>query len=210
MTKSGPAGTYHIGIRPATNLFHAARFGAENGRAPTLAVTINWSRLDVPEERASELFRDLRRRVHRRWKYLREAGAALGTLDDFGAHENPDGRRNTHWSARVPDHGRAEFEETVAKRLRAVTGLRGLPEGALHFQPIHALGGHMKYLTKGVRPDAASYFHLDAVSQGFVSGHGRTFVSRSLGFAARKAAGWKRKRRSLAPQMSRTHGNAVL
>lgn len=202
MTKYSSVGTAHIGVRPATNLFHAGRFGTEIGRAPTVTVSVNWHRLGVPEERASTLFRDLRRRVHRRWKYLREKGGTFGTLDDFGAHENPDGRRNTHWSARVPDHGRVEFERTVTRFLLKVTGVSELPVGALLFQPIYALGGHLKYLAKGVRPDAAPYFHVKPIAQGFVSGHGRTFVSRSLGFTARKAAGWKRKRRSASPPRS--------
>lgn len=195
MTKSGPLGTTQIGIRPATNAFHAARYAAETNRLPTVAVTINWDRLGYDDEHASAMFRDLRRRVRRRWKYLRLFDPSIGHLDDFGSHENPDGRRNTHWSVYVPTQMTTEFRSAVEKAARAVTKLRVLPNRAILFQRIEAVGSHMKYLLKGIRPDAASYFHMEAIPQGFVSGRGRTFVSRSLGFSARKAANWKRKRR---------------
>lgn len=195
MTKYG-VGTDHIGVKPATNLFHAARYASETNRAPTVAVTINWHRLDIAEEKASDLFRDMRRRVRRSWKHLAATGRGHGGLEDFGVHENPDGRRNTHWSVYVPDGERNQFERVVTKFLSRVTGVSQLA-GALHFQSIYrrGLGSHMKYLTKGIRPEFASYFHMHPVDQGFVSGHGRTFVSRPISLSARKAAGWKRKRR---------------
>lgn len=142
--------------------------------------------------------------MRRRWKYLRQSDPAIGLLDDIGSHENPDGHRNTHWSVNVPTHARAEFERTVEKFAKAVTGLEGLPTRAILFQPIKALGSHMKYLMKGIQPDAANYFHMEAIPQGFVSGRGRTFVSRSLSLTARKAASWKRKRRPRGTQPSQS------
>src|SRR5580704_16363994 len=105
MTKYSAIGTTHIGIDPATNLFHAARFGRDTGRAPTLAISINWDRLGIPEESASAVFRDLRRRVRRHWKYEANAERGLGGLEDFGVHENPNGKRNTHWAVHVRRKG---------------------------------------------------------------------------------------------------------
>jgi hypothetical protein len=124
----------------------------------------------------------------------------MGSLDDFGSHENPDGHRNTHWSVNVPAHAQREFRQSVERLLMKLVGLRELG-AAIMFQVLdeRRLGGHAKYLTKGIRPDAADYFHVIAEDQGFVSGRGRTFVSRSLGFKARAAAGWKRKRRPRSP-----------
>jgi hypothetical protein len=66
---------------------------------------------------------------------------------------------------------------------------------SLHFKPIHAAGSYAKYLTKGIAPGYADYFRMECLDQGFIAGRGRTFVSRSIGFAARKKIGWKRKRR---------------
>jgi hypothetical protein len=63
----------------------------------------------------------------------------------------------------------------------------------IDLQPIEPLGSQVKYIAKGVRPDAASYFQMTEVPQGFVSGRGRAFVSRSLSVAARKAANGTRK-----------------
>jgi len=200
VTKYSPLGTGHIGVKPATNLFHAARYASDTNRAPTVAVTINWHRLDVPEEEASKLFRDMRRRVRRSWRHLVETDRGCGGLEDLGVHENPDGRRNTHWSVYVPAGERNQFERIVTKFLSRVTGVSQLA-GALHFQSIyrHGLGSHMKYLTKGISPEFASYFHMHAVDQGFVSGRGRTFVGRRIGLSARRAAGWTRKRRPKSP-----------
>jgi hypothetical protein len=177
-----------------TNLFHAARYASEIGRAPTVTVSINWHRLGVQEDNACSLFRDLRRRVRRRWKYLMESGVGFGPFDDLAVHENPSGKRNTHWSVRVPPAGLDEFKGTVERFLKKVVQIDDLGDG-IFFQPIKALGGHMKYLGKGIRPDAAEYFYINAMDQGFVTGHGRTLVSRSLGLTERRRNGWKRKRR---------------
>ena len=84
----------------------------------------------------------------------------------------------------------------MAKLLTKMTGRRDLGS-ALEIREIYALGGLAKYILKGVRPDGADYFHIEAIDQGRVFGR-RTFVSRTLDFSARKAAGWKRKRRGKA------------
>jgi hypothetical protein len=133
VTKYSTARTSHIGIRPATNLLHGLRFARETGRAPTLTLSINWDRLGIEEERATSLFRDLRRRVRRRWKYLSASRPNIGCLDDFGSHENPDGHRNTHWSAYVPVHVQLEFRQTVERLLMKLVGLRELG-AAIMFQ----------------------------------------------------------------------------
>jgi hypothetical protein len=182
-------------------LFHAARFARSTGSPPTLTVTINWDRIGVAEHLASDLFSELRSRTKRRWKYLSACGSDLGRLDDFGSHENPDGHRNTHWTVAIPAAAHDEFKRTVTRLLKKVAKVATLGR-ALHFRRIdpNGIGSHLKYIAKGVRPDAARYFHMQAVDQGFISGRGRTFVSRSLSFKARKAAGWKRTRRPAGSQ----------
>lgn len=194
MTTSSSRGTRQIGVRPATNLLHAVRFAAERQQPLNLAVTINWHRLGVPDQEASNAFRQLRSKVRRRWTHLRKTrGVQLGTFDDTGSHENPGGRRNTHWLIRVPDFHMAAFRKDVERFLKKVLGRDHLGE-ALHVQPVRAAGTFAKYLVKGIDPHFADYFHMRAVDQGFIEGRGRTFVARSLGFASRAKVGWKRTR----------------
>jgi hypothetical protein len=188
-------------VTAATNVLHAARFATDTGRPFTLRVTINWNRLGIEDDDALRTWRACRDKVTRRWRYLQGLhGADVGRLAGVASHENPGGKRNTHWMVAVPAAWEAEFRRTVAKYLAKVSGADELG-AALLIEPLHAVGGAMKYALKGVDPRFQVYFKIDAKDQGFVAGRGRTFVSREISLAARKRAGWTRKRRRpLRPQ----------
>lgn len=205
MTKTTTPGTRAIGIKPATNVFHAVRFAREIGRDPNLFVTVNLSKLGIGDEAAGPFFSALRAKVRRAWKYRRDhKNVALGALDDVGAHENPDGKRHVHWLVRVPEDARSWFEEAVDKFARKLAGLDDLGT-AIETQEIYALGGLTKYIMKGVDAQFGSYFHTDTSDQGEVICR-RTFASRTLGYAARKEANWKRKRR---PRVAVSNGRVA-
>jgi hypothetical protein len=188
-------GTAYIGVKPATNLLHGLRYASEQRGPLSLAVTLNWNRLDVPDADALALFRQVRQKVRRRWTYLQKTRHhALAPLDDAGAHENPDGKRNTHWLVRVSQDHEPEFKAAVARALKVVLGRGNFGKG-LHFRRVETIGSFAKYVLKGIEPVYADYFHIRAVDQGFIEGRGRTFVSRAIGYSARKQAGWVRKRR---------------
>jgi hypothetical protein len=198
LAKSGTHGTTHIGVKAATNAFHAARFATATGRPFTLVVTINWDRLGIADELAMKAFRQVRDKLRRHWRYLRERhGPGVGRLECVGAHENPNGRRNTHWLVAVPAPWAGEFQRSLEKYLAKVADADELG-AALHVKPIHAVGGAVKYAMKGVEAAYQDYFWLDARDQGFIAGRGRTFVSRDISQAARKRAGWTRRRRPSA------------
>lgn len=204
LAKSGAAalgtGTRHISVASATNALHAARFAAETGRAFTLRVTINWDRLGIDDDGALNIWRAFRERVVRSWRYLREKhGVDVGRLPGIAAHENPAGRRNTHWMVAVPSQWEGEFRRVVAKFLAKVAGVAELG-AALLIEPLYAVGGAMKYALKGIAPAYQDYFHIEAEDQGFVAGRGRTFVSREISQAERKRQGWMRTRRPRAPR----------
>jgi len=193
-TKSG--GTHHISVSAATNALYAARFAADTGRAFTLLVTINWHRLSIDDACALRAWRSLRDSVMRHWRYLRSVrGPSVGQLVGVASQENPGGRRNTHWLVAVPDRWAPEFRRIVQKNLAKVAGVPQLG-ASLVIEPLYAVGGAMKYALKGVDPAYQGYFNITAKDQGFIAGKGRTSVSRSLSYTARRRAGWVRQRRS--------------
>jgi hypothetical protein len=195
VTKSAPVGTLHLGVGPATNVLHAVRFAASRGRPLSTAVTINWDRLGLADPDATAAFRKLRSKVKAHWKYLRVfKGIVLESFDDVVSHENPEGHRNTHWLIHVPAFFAPQFKKAVARFLAKVVGINELGR-ALHFTAVGGPGGFAKYMLKGVDPSYGDYFCIDPIEQGFISGRGRTSVSRVLSQAARKRDGWVRKRR---------------
>lgn len=192
MTK--PEGSGSIGVKPATNVFHAMRFASETGRKPNLLITINFSRLGIDDVAAGPLFSTLRKRAQRAWRYQRDQkGRQLGEFNDAGAHENPDGRRHVHWLVRIPWRARPWFEGVLKKLLRKLIREDDLG-AAFVTTPIRALGGMTKYILKGLSPDWGSYFWTDTSDQGTIRCR-RSFASRTLGYAARRRAGWVRKKR---------------
>ena len=89
---------------------------------------------------------------------------------------------------------RAELEREVTKRVKKRAGLDDLGT-ALHFihdDQVEAPGTLAKYILKGLDPAFGRYYHMKTEDMGWVTGR-RTGASRSLGRAAREAAGWDRK-----------------
>lgn len=191
----GPAGTWQIGRNQAESVLHAVRYATDRGRPINAHVCLNFHRLGISEDAASETFRSLRARFARSWRYRDQTGAALGTLDDVHVHENPMGKRNVHWALHIPEGRWAWATGLIERLLQKILGLDDLGD-ALLVKTATGPGGLAKYLLKGVEPAYAEYFHIGAPSsQGFICGRGRTGTSRSLGKTARGKAGWKRKRR---------------
>ncbi|WP_152608782.1 hypothetical protein [Croceibacterium mercuriale] len=187
--------TAAIGPKQAARAFHAVRFANDNGQALNLHVTINFRILGIVPDEAGELFREIWARVSRWYAYQRSKGRAFGSFDAYAVHEHPEGgARNVHWVMRVPDGARAEVERVICERVGKLTSLDCLGR-AIHFQDVGAAGTLAKYTLKGIDPAYAAHFHMRAVPQGFISGR-RITISRSIGFAARQRAGWKRRRAS--------------
>lgn len=197
-------GTWQIGRNQAERILHAVRYATERGRPINAHVSLNFHRLGIAEDAAVGVFRNLRARFARSWRYRDRTGASLGTLDDVHVHENPLGKRNVHWALHIPK-GRWHWAKNLIEHLLLkVLGVDDVGD-ALVIEPAHGPGGLAKYLLKGVEPAYAQYFHISAPSpQGFISGRGRTGASRSIGKAARDKAGWKRKRRAGAASRFRT------
>jgi hypothetical protein len=187
-------GTESIGPKQAARTFHAVRFANDNGRALNLLVTIDFSSLGISPDAAAALFREVWQRFTRWYAYQRDRkGRQFGQFDAYAVHEHPEnGPRHVHWVMRAPDGARAEIEAAIRARLEKLTKYACLGR-AVHFQEVGAAGQLAKYTLKGIHPAFAEHFHMKAVPQGFISGR-RVTVSRSIGYAARKNAGWTRKR----------------
>lgn len=194
-------GTRCIGRHPATNIFHAVRFAASRGRPINTMITLSFTDLGLSEAQANDFFRSIRNSLGRRWKREREEkGRNIGTMDDAHAHEHPPaGRRHVHWIMhRPPCLSRRELEREITKRVKKGARLDDLGT-ALHFKhddEVEGPGTLAKYILKGLDPVFGRYFHMRTEDMGWVTGR-RTGASRSLGGAARSAAGWDRK---VAPQ----------
>lgn len=192
-TNHAPRGsTKHLGYSQIAGGFHATRYASARGRPMTQMITINWDRLGVSEDDACDLFRKLRSRVSRAWRYAAKLGRDLGTFDYFHVHENPDHKTNVHWAVHVPKAHQLWFEKLVRARLEKLHGSE-LAVGALRFTAVTTPGGMAKYMMKGAHPMFAAHFHLKdwVANQGTVIGR-RFGTSRSLGRTARKA-NWSRK-----------------
>lgn len=184
--------TTAIGYAQALNGFHATRYATGRGRPLNRMVSINFSRLDLDEEACGPLFRELRDRVARAWKYADATGAGLGSFDYILAHENPAARRNVHCAVHVPVEHTDWFDQLVRHRLAKLIG-RPLPQGTLDFTEIKTPGNTTKYILKGVDRRYVQHFHMRdwASDQGVVSGR-RFATSRSIGRTARRRNNWRR------------------
>jgi hypothetical protein len=187
-------GTFSIGPKQAARTFHAVRFANDNGRALNLLVTIDFSSLGIAPDDAAELFRKVWQKFTRWYAYQRDRkGRQFGRFDAYAVHEHPQqGPRHVHWVMRAPEGARPEIEHAIRTRLEKLTGYACLGR-AIHFQEVGAAGQLAKYTLKGVHPAYAEHFHMQAKPQGFISGR-RITISRSIGYAARKNAGWERRR----------------
>lgn len=187
--------TASIGPRQAARTFHAVRFANDNGQPLNFHVSINFGLLGIDPDTAGKLFREIWARFSRWYAYQRGKGRAFGSFDAYAVHEHPEGgARNVHWIMRVPDGARVEVERVICKRIEKLTGLDCLGR-AIHFQDVPAAGSLAKYTLKGIHPAYAAHFHMNAVPQGTIAGR-RITISRSIGFAARQRAGWKRRKAS--------------
>lgn len=173
--------------------FHAVRYASSRNRPITRLLSLNFSRLELAEYQCGPLFRELRTRVARAWRYEESVRGGLGSFDYVLAHENPGARRNVHLAAHIPSGFEAWFDELVRDRLEKLVQ-RPLPAGTLHFSKIETPGNTAKYMLKGVdRRYAEHFFMREWVSdQGVVTGR-RFATSRSLGRAARRKGQWRRK-----------------
>lgn len=189
-------GTSSIGRRALENALHALRFAREQGRRANVLVTINFSTISIGDDRAGAIFQDLQARVGRWWAYQRDGKGRsdLGRMMGVHSHANPAGSRHVHWLIHVPPPARLEFEKTVASRLRKVAERDDLKD-ALHFLDVVADGGTAKYIFRGIDPAYADYFFIRAANEGTVTGR-RTGASRACSRAARREAGWVRKRQA--------------
>ena len=189
----------------------------------SLGVDVNWERLCIEGPAAKRLSRILQERVGRFYMARvrrRTPGFADLSLPQrrhralafIGSHENPGGVPNTHWLYHVPEGFQGRFIAKMTATLRKLTGVDDLGR-AFHNQAIDCPGAADKYILKGINPVYAAHFHMTAVDQGFIPGRGRTFVSHSIGWTARKAVGWKRKRRPGPrppfPAFNRQHASAL-
>ena len=206
--KTEGAGTNHVALASALNVLHGVRYAHDTDHPLNWEVIVAWHLLGIDDGPASVAFRALRRKVWCAWKY-----ATGHALLDVAVHENPSGRfgelRNTHWAAHVTAGEEGRFRTTVTKYLRKVTGIRDLG-AALLIRPVSAAGGLAKYMLKGVDPAFGSHLYIKPEPQGFIGGYGRTFVSRALSRAARKRAGWVRKRRPRPPPRGAKSGAGEL
>lgn len=190
-------GTKAIGRHPAANIFHAVRFAKARGRPINTMITLSFTDLGLTEAEANDFFRSVRNSFGRRWKREREEkGREIGTLDDAHAHEHPKGgRRHVHWVLHRPAvMSPAELEREVTKRVKKRAGLDDLGTAlhVMHDDQVKAPGTLAKYILKGLDPAFGRYYHMETEDMGWVTGR-RTGASRSLGRAAREAAGWDRK-----------------
>lgn len=191
MTKYG---TTRIGVKQATNLFHAIRFANDNGRPLNLMATVNLSDLGLSDAEAGDFFRKARARVARWWKYEREKGRSFGSFDDISAHAHPkNGRRHVHWLLHVPNGLRFEIEAIIESRFKKMLKLDCLGD-ALQIKDVSKAGTLGKYILRGTDPTYADYFKMWTADEGLVIGR-RVHASRSISRSGRIAAKWKRKRR---------------
>lgn len=189
-TKSG---TSWVGPKQATSVLHATRFANDNGRPLNVMVTIDFSTLGIDPDNASEFFKIVRASVSRWWSYQRQKGTLKGPFTCYAVHEHPaGGPRHVHWVLYVPASHRLAVEAVVRKRVEKYSRLDCLGK-AIHFLDVSRAEGVAKYTLKGVHPAYGDHFYIEPYDQGFVTGR-RITVSRGIGAAARKQAGWSRTR----------------
>jgi hypothetical protein len=187
-------GTRAIGPKQAARTFHAVRFANDNGRPLNLLISINFDILGIASADATSFFQKLWARVGRWWAYQRQKERPFGPFDYYVIHEHPaGGARNAHVLLRAPNGGREELKTVVRSRLEKMTRLDCLGR-AVHCLDVEKAGGVAKYTLKGIQPAFADHFFMKASDQGFIPGR-RIAISRSIGHAARRKAGWVRKRR---------------
>lgn len=200
--------TSYVGRRAAENGFHGIRYARDIGREPNVHLSINFETVGIGDDLAGEVFRDLRSRIARRWRYLRKTNRVAGPFVDLHAHANPAGSRHVHWLMHLPAGLIEDFERVVRLRLATLAGISvGELRDAVLVVRVTTPGSLAKYIYRGVEPAYAGYLHIRPANEGLVSGR-RTGVSRAISKAARKQAGWSR-RASKASRGSPASGASV-
>ena len=89
--------TNYINRRSAINLFHARRYAQSIGVSMNYMVSINWAVLGITPLESTGIFKEIKRKVCRSWRY-REAVMAYnyGPFYHVEVQENPSDRPNTH------------------------------------------------------------------------------------------------------------------
>ena len=184
-----------IGPKQAARALHAVRFAKHQGRPLNLFVTIDTTSLGIDEDDAGHFIRRVWACLSRWWSYQRGTkGRNLGTFDAILVHESPPGGpRHIHWLFHAPPEARSDIEKVIRNRVEKLAKRHDVGR-LVHFQSATGPGTLAKYMLKGIDPQYADHFHMIAHDQGEILGR-RMTVSRSIGFAARKRANWKRKRR---------------
>lgn len=200
-----------ITLASARNLHHGCRYALPKGGRQSrrgcpkanvngpvelnLFVTINWDLTETGEDN----FAALRNQRFCRWLRTRCKQLNLSVEPSYVyAREG----NHVHWIVHIPDCLIAEFTDLVP---RWVTSLehkgRGAkkraenhepaPAGTVDIGPVRNSVAARKYLLKGINPkDAVRLGIKNPEEQGVLYGR-RTGVSRNLGRAARKKAGYK-------------------
>ncbi len=189
------SGGLYVGRRACENALHAVRYVGEAGRPMNTHVTISFDTVGIDPDVAGRDFADLQARVTRWWRDQRQRkGRDIGELLGFHCHSNPAGSRHVHWVLHVPPTIAADFANAVKDRLQKISGRVDLEDG-LHIGPVYTPGSLAKYVLRGIEPEYADYLHIEAANEGLVAGCRRTGVSRAASKAARRRAGWVRKKR---------------
>ena len=194
-------GTLYVGRRAAENALHAVRYATLTGRQMNTLITISFCRLGVEDDKAGKLFHRLQANISRWWRYQRDQKKRnIGPLTGMYAHANPAGSRHVHWLIHLPVEIRSEFRDSLLKRLCKLTGLDDVGD-ACHVKDVDHPGGAAKYVLRGIDPLYSKYLHIRASNEGAVSCR-RTGTSRSIGKAARKQAGWNRRKNTIISSQS--------
>jgi hypothetical protein len=189
-------GTHSIGRRAAENALHAIRYAGLTGRPINTHVTISFIALGIHDDEAGAVFRKLQISLARWWRYQRkDKGREIGAPVGVYAHANPAGSRHVHWLLHLPEDIRDDFIAAVNKRLCKIAGLDDIGD-ALHVQEVDRPGGIAKYVLRGIDPAYAEYLHIRAANEGTVACR-RTGTTRIIGKAARKSAGWNRRKNAI-------------
>ena len=208
--QSGVRQSSHISGSAARNVYHASRYakaigGAQANRAYpqatanaavslNLLVTIDWSKTAT----GIDNFHRLRNQRFCRW--LRTRGIQLGR--DLRPHYiYSREQQHVHWEVHMPEELIEEFKDLLPRwitslentgtgpRKRSINTAPTMPD-VVDVRAVNNTVGLRNYLLKGIDPRQAHRFGVKrTANQGIVTGR-RTGVSRSLGSAARKAAGY--------------------
>ena len=188
----------HINRRVTQSIFDAVDFAVDKNLALNWEVVINLHESEA--KAAATLFENIRDRF-RVWLNYRakKDGQAVPPVYIYTLEDSNADRPHPHanWLVHVPDAYAAEFRRKLPRWVKRAQGEAGPFD--IHCESIKAdyVKRLAKYVVKGTDPVFVNHFYLAdmAAAQGRIYGR-RAGVSPSLAQTARKAAGFKRKRKS--------------